>query len=179
MPGRSPSPPPHLTLVLARRGEIRRTLAAQHPQVCPGRIDDALGELQLLLVRDPARFERAMEQGGPRHVVALARRVARYALHDQLKRAAYGREEGAVVGDPAGARLPGQETWARLPRDLRGGVLRICGQVSRRHADALCDALLDKLYNGADDTAVAARFGVRREFVNRAWHLLAAELLNG
>jgi DNA-directed RNA polymerase specialized sigma24 family protein len=145
--------------------------------LCPGRAEDAVSEVYVLMCRSPELFQESWDDGGDLRVLRLAMRVARFAAKDQLRRRSYTAEQGEADGDPVGVRNPGQEAWACLPCDLDRALDRVSREVCSRHAPALRSALEEKLSTGANDVALSEKHSLRREYINRAWNALSEELL--
>ena len=168
---------PSVVVVLNHHQILVRHVRQRFTGLCPGRVEDAVSEVYLLMCRSPELFQESWDSGGDLRVLRLAMRIARFAARDQVRRRAYAMEQGQADGDPVGVRLPGQEAWACLPCDLERALHRVSNEVCSRHADTLRDALVDKLNSGANDVTLSEKHQVRREYINRAWNALSEELL--
>lgn len=162
----------------AHHADLQCYLRTRFPRVCTGRVEDAIGDACVDLLRQPDDVEKAFAEGGAARVVSLARVVAWRKLRGGLRRAHVRAEVGvddlSIVrrSDPAG-QLVGV-ALSSLPRALDRAV-PASNTVPSQYS-AVRRALEDKLETHDSDGMVAARHGIRREHLNRAKRALMNEL---
>ena len=163
---------------LEHQGALKAYLRLRFPRVCAGRIEDALGDTCVDLLRQGAAVERSFEEGGEARVLSLARVVAWRKVRGGLRRA-HMRAELAVedLSTLRRANPAGQLVGVALS-DLSGAIDRAtpASGTTPSQLPAVRQALEDKLETHDSDGAVAARHGIRREHLNRAKRALMMEL---
>ena len=159
-------------------GDLKAYLRLRFPRVCAGRIEDALGDACVDLLRQGNDVERSFEEGGEARLLSLARVVAWRKVRGGLRRA-HMRSELAVedLSTLRRANPAGQLVGVALS-DLSGAIDRAipASGTTPSLLPAVRQALEDKLETHDSDGAVAARHGIRREHLNRAKRALMMEL---
>lgn len=161
------------TLYMNHHRALHGFLRRRFPALDDEALRDAVQETFLDACRAPAAFDRAHRSGGRasyRLLCCIAWRKARGEIRRKSSRVEVVGWEGIVVcpaGQPYGNAL-GQ--LARLVSD----AVRRCGH---RQDGQLRLALEHKLWSGEPDLQVAARFGVPREYLNRAKRFVQDGLL--
>lgn len=179
-----PSPPSLAdrlaALLFERRAHLLTVVSARFPNLCPGRVEDAVSGAFEVLARDPDRFQRALQQGGLCWMVGLALTISCRDARDQIQRHAYSRELGCGTDDtPFQDRsgvCPDLALAYDLQRDLESLLQQAAAQHGANRAPQVLSALREKLETGDEDTALAVRHGLRREHVNRAWSQVRREI---
>lgn len=166
------------SLYRSRRGAVRRYLRVRFPRVCETRIEDAVSDAFVDLLKQKDDVQRAWSEGGSDRVEGLLRVVAWRKLRGERRRA-YTRSEVPVEdlstirrSTPAGQALG--VAIMHLPRAIDRAVPAAHTRASQ--LPAVRAALLDKLETHDSDGTVAARHGIRREHLNRAKRALMSEL---
>ncbi len=154
--------------LLTHRPALRRKLRAAFPRVCEARVEDALQAAFLALFERPDRAERAQARGGEAEVVRLAGTIAWRHLRGELRRHGHRNELGGLELGPLQPVDPGQERALMLRRELPAWIAAGARAAGARDHAAVMAALEDRLASGDTDGEVAARRGVRREYINRA-----------
>jgi len=162
----------------AHHDDLQSYLRNRFPRVCAGRIEDAVGDACVDLLRQTDDVEKAFAEGGEARVMSLARVVAWRKLRGGLRRAHVRAEVGvddlSIVrrANPAGQLLG--VALSSLPRALDRAVP--ASNTAPSQYAAVRRALEDKLETHDSDGVVAARHGIRREHLNRAKRALMKEL---
>jgi hypothetical protein len=148
---------------------LRRYVASRFPRLCPGSVDDAVSDTFLIAAESPKRIESAFAKGGEEHVQSLLYLIAWRCARGSLCRGA-GAWETAYDELPESSSwcAPSQEVLAELHLHLVPTVEACAREVCVRHAEAIANALFDRLATGDDDLVVAERHGVAREYLNQA-----------
>lgn len=161
----------------AMRPGLCRCLKTSYPRSCDSRIDDAAQTAALAMLEQPEHFYALLL----RSKYELQRRlitVAWRALRGELRRHCHRFEIADDRRMRVASQLPGQEIAAELrtgwPRALRAAA-EASGAADH---DALERALAERFTTGETDTAVAARTGLRREYINRGRLQVERELLS-
>jgi len=161
-----------------QHSELQSYLRTRFPRVCTGRIEDAIGDACVDLLRQTGDVEKAFAEGGEARVMSLARVVAWRKVRGGLRRAHVRSEVGVDDlstlrrADPAG-QLVGV-ALSDLSRAMDRAVPQ--SNTSPSQFPAVRRALEDKLETHDSDGVVAARHGIRREHLNRAKRALMKEL---
>lgn len=169
-----PSPADRLAALLhERHAHLLSVVSARFPNLCPGRVEDAVSGAYEVLAQDPDRFQRALQQGGISWMIGLALTISCRDARDQIQRHGYSRELG-VVGDETSIYersgvCPDLALAYDLQRDLETLFEQAAAQHGANRAPQLLSALHEKLETGDEDTTLATRHGLRREHINRAW----------
>jgi DNA-directed RNA polymerase specialized sigma24 family protein len=160
----------------SERESLVRYVARSFPRKCHGYAEDAVSEAFAVAANNLDAFGEALEEGGERRVVALLRVIAWRSC-----RASTCRGWGARAV-PVGKEcfhpmeLAGQEFVTDLRLHLRKTALSTAADVLPSAAERLADAVLDRLGSGDTDGEVAARHGLRREYLNCARRRLEARV---
>jgi len=165
-------------LYRARRASVGRYLRARFPRVCSSHIEDAVSEAFVDLLSQPDDIWRAWETGGADRVEGLLRVVAWRKVRGRRRRAST-RSEVYVedLGTVRRSNPAGQALGVALLH-LDEAIDRAVPAANTRASmlPAVREALLDKLETHDSDGTVAARYGIRREHLNRAKRALMNEL---
>lgn len=162
--------PPSLADLYTRLASaLRRYVASRFPRLCPGRVDDAVSDTFLIAAASPELIGNAFSKGGEAHVQGLL-----YLIAWRCARASVCRGAGAwetaydELPEPWAWRAPSQEILTDLHLHLAPAIEACAREVCAKHAEAIAEALLDRLASGDDDLVVAERHGVAREYLNQA-----------
>lgn len=148
---------------------VRRRIAASFPGLCEGVLEDALQEAMLALVADPAPWRRAWAEGGKDRMRALLHVIAWRKARGAWRRHGWRRSVHVDAMDEVGrAHLPSQLLMATFRLELEEAIEAAVVEARAGDPGPVRAALLDALVSGETDTALAARHGTRREYVNRA-----------
>lgn len=154
--------------VVLARSTVFRQLKHAFPAASPQEIEDAVqeGYVQLLRLRAPAWPSAALLYTiGWRQLRGVWRHRQR---HPTLSLEGW---SGASLVCP-----PGQDAILRARRYRRLLQRTLLRQGGRR-PEALAAALAEKLHGDVRDTELAARHGLHRERINRAWRSLVRAVL--
>ncbi|MCB9796293.1 MAG: hypothetical protein H6741_26665 [Alphaproteobacteria bacterium] len=162
-----------MTTLLARcwsqhQGHLHHYLRRQFPGASVQAIEDASSRTALDLLRNPSALEGcATDQARLGLMQCVAWRHLRGEL--RLKRSKLEQPRHAL---PPVACPPGQEHLACLAERYEAVVAEACARHGGGEPELLRAALEHLLLTGDTDTAVARRFGLRREPINRAKRLV-------
>lgn len=158
-------------------GTVLRYVGAAYPRLCRGRVEDAVADAFTICLSNLGMVQTARDRGGDRAVGALIRVIAWRCARASACR-------GAAVWESAGDALdwdPGQASDQEYVADMRlhlpAAVRAAAKRVLPSAPDRLAEAVVDRLVSGETDGAVAARHGLRREYVNGARLLLEQAVL--
>lgn len=161
-------PLPIDALMNAMVPRLQRYVRGSFPAMCHGHAEDAVQEVFLCALEHPDRFERAWSEGGQLRLEGLCRLIAWRSARGRWQRAATRRELGGdALHQQRAARAPGQELVADLRMQLDGVIERAIQAIAPAQAGQAHAALVDRFMSGDSDTEVAARHGLRREYLNR------------
>ncbi len=168
-----PMHPQDLTCIFVRHhAALLRYVSGAFPRVCRGRVEDAVADAFTICLSNLGMVDQARARGGERSVVALIRVIAWRCARATSCR-------GAAVWESAGDALdwdPGQASDQEYVTDMRlhlpAALLAAAKRVLPSAPDRLADAVMDRLMSGETDGIVAARHGLRREYINGARLLL-------
>lgn len=156
---------------------LLRYLRFHFPRVCGGSHEDAAQEAFVAALRFPERIEEARLRGGLPAVERLCRTIAWRAARARLVRGSARREVGGQALEAGEVAYWGGQEWsAELCLHLEPRLRAAAATVAPVHAASLQVALRERLTEGGSDTEVAARHGLRREYLNRARRQVEAEL---
>lgn len=171
-------PPSLADLYLQLASALRRTLSARFPRLCVGRVEDAVSDTFVIAAASPELIGNAFAKGGVAHVQSLLHLIAWRCARATVCRGAGARETPCdELPEPTAWRAPPQEILADLHLHLASVVQDCSREVCAKHADALAQALLDRLASGQEDAVVAKRHGVPREYLNQARRGAARRML--
>lgn len=158
--------------------DLKAYLRARFPRVCEGRIEDAVGDACVDLLRQGADVERSFEEGGEARVLSLARVVAWRKVRGGLRRAHMRSELGVDDLSTIRRANPAGQLVGVALADFSRAIDRAvpASGTTPSQLPAVRQALEDKLETHDSDGAVAARHGIRREHLNRAKRALMNEL---
>ncbi|MCB9797033.1 MAG: hypothetical protein H6741_30480 [Alphaproteobacteria bacterium] len=166
--------------------EIARCWSQHHPALLaylrrcfPGvsaqAIEDAASGAVLDLLKNPAPFARCDSEKAR---LGLLRCVAWRQLRGALRRK-HRRMERALPTLPVFASPPGQEHLADFSARFEAAMHEACVRYGGLEPELMRAALTYRLLSGDSDTRVGARFGVRREALNRAKRLIQRRMAGG
>lgn len=163
-------PPTLPDAVISARSRVIHQLSRAFPDASPQEVEDAVqeGYLQLLRLHPPDSPSAAL-------LYTIGWRALRGGWRHRRRHPTLSLEGWS---GPSLSTLPGQETILRARRYRRLLQRTLLRQGGRR-PEALAAALADKLHGDVHDTELAARYGLHRERINRAWRSLVREVLYG
>jgi hypothetical protein len=162
--------------LIDRRSTLARKLRSAYPRVCEARLEDALQAALLAHCERPDLADAAWARGGEEALLRLTHTIAWRHVRGELRRHAHRRERGGLELGPLQPVDPGQERALLLRRELPAWIAAGARAAGARDHAAVEAALEDRLASGDPDGEVAARRGLRREYVNRARRHVEARL---
>lgn len=167
-----PTAPNLNCMYLKHRPSLLRYVAGSFPRLCFGRVEDAVSDTFTIACSNPDLLLNAFAQGGEKQVAALLRVIAWRCARAVACRGAWAREQSVENELLERGRRSDQEYLVDLRLHLPGAVLEAARKVLPSAPDRLAEAVMDRLVGGETDGEVAARFGMRREYVNQARRLV-------
>lgn len=157
-------------------GYVRRS--ARGATLSPEDIEDAIGATVLAVCEDPEAFRDAITCSDLDWLRGRLCLIAKRKSRDLARRHHRHREVNAPLAleRAAAGCLPLEQLVhlrLHLDRTLRSAARQTCP----RQADALADALRERLSSGLGDAAVSRRTGLPREYICRARHIAQRELM--
>lgn len=167
------SSPPLALVYQSYRSKLVVHVARCFPRLCAGAVEDAIESTFEAIMRHPELLERAWSEGGEVTALRLLRKIAWRSARATVCRGAGPREvfvsawaEDALVAEPV------QEQEAELRALLERSLAEAVSAISPKHAVAVLEAFRDRLATGDEDTVVARRHGIPREYLSRVRHEL-------
>ncbi len=163
------------SLFRAHRVPLHRFVAVRFPSLDSGRLDDIVADTFEAALRHPERIAAAASEGGTPRVWGLLKIIAWRRARNLCARTCHRSEVSIDTISPACQDTGiAQLVHVRLTfaRAMDRATLTVCS--SRRAL--LRQALAYKFATGDSDTSIGRRFGIRREYLNRAKRLVLCEI---
>lgn len=153
-----------------------RWLHRHYPGLPAEDVEDAVSAAWLDLLERP----RLTQGRAPWTTRSLHRTVAWRRLRGLCRRA-WRQHEDALPSEssPRLGRAPGQSALDRLPQRVERAMAAAVQLAGRGREEQLRRALEERILGGGTDVAVARRFGVRREVLNRARQVVLRAVEDG
>lgn len=163
-------------LFRAHHASAIRWLHRHYPGLPSEDVEDAVSGAWLDLLERPG-----LTQGRTPWTTRTLHRTVAWRRLRGLCRRSWRRHEEPHPGDgsPWLGRPPGQSALDRLPQRVERAMDSAVLLAGRGREEQLRGALEERILGGGTDTAVARRFGVRREVLNRARQVVLRSVEDG